>query len=150
MYQKLKYRSIEVGDVMALKTSELNKLNRAFDKIKEQIAEACVETINDICEDIHEYAHGREPVQTGNLQESLDVNMPSYSVNRGINEFYGEVHFGELGHIGGWYDTEAREYMWYPGENKKNWEGKILYEGWDKHKDRFVPELTKNIQSKLR
>lgn len=132
-----------------IKQSELNKLSRAFDYIKMQVTDACAEKISEICEDIYMDARNRVPVQTGNLQDSLKSNVPSYKVNYGKTEIEGEVHFGEPGHVGGWENTEASEYMMQPGPNELNWEGEILYEGWRKHRDRVVPELKENIKRKL-
>lgn len=134
---------------MAIKASELAKLTQALDNVKMQVMDACAETIGNICEDTYKYARVRTPVDTGNLKESLAMETPAYNMGRGENEVYGEVHFGEPGHVGGWEDTEASEYMWEPGYNKRNWYGKILYDGWNKNKDRVVPELVDNIKSKL-
>lgn len=135
---------------MALKASEMNKLSLALDNVKNKVMEACTETITDNCENIYEYAMVRVPVQTGNLQSSLEVNAPAYRVGRSTNTVEGEVHFGELGHVGGWFDTEARTYMWQPGANEKNWQGRILLDGWDAIKPEIVSELKDNIASKFK
>ncbi len=129
---------------MALKANELIKLTTAFNKVKTLALEGAAETVTSICEDVYAYADARVPVDTGNLQDSA-----AYSVERSNTDVQGEVHFGEPGHVGGWYHTEAYEYMWEPGPRESNWRGRILYDGWDKIKDRIVPEMKDNIASKL-
>lgn len=134
---------------MAFKRSELNKLDRAFSNVEDSIMEACAETILDITEDIYEDADATVPVLTENLRESLRINLHAYSMQRSAVSIYGEVHFGEPGHQGGWYGDEAYGYMWFPGYDESNWMGQILYRHWDDHKERFIPELTENIRSKF-
>lgn len=134
---------------MAFKRSELNKLDRALSNVKDSVMEACAETILDITEDIYEDADATVPVLTENLRNSLRINLHTYSMQRSLTSIYGEVHFGEPGHRGGWYGDEAYGYMWSPGYDDSNWMGLILYAPWDEHKERFIPELTENIRSKF-
>lgn len=134
---------------MGISASEIMKLNMALDNIKAKVLEACAETISEKCDEVYNYAKARVPVQTGNLKSSLKSNKPAYNVGIGNNEVFGEVHFGEKGHIGGWFNTEAFTYMWKPGYYEDNWYGKILYDGWDIVKDTVIPDLISNIKSKL-
>ena len=129
---------------MSMKASELSKLTAAFNKVASLALEGAAETVTSLCEEIYAYSDARVPVDTGNLQDSAAYNVAISNV-----DVQGEVHFGEPGHIGGWENTEAYEYMWKPGPRESNWRGRILYDGWDKIKDRFVPELKDNIASKL-
>ena len=134
---------------MALKASERSKLRAALRHVSEQVLFASALTIESVCEDIYEAANERVPVLTGNLQNSLEMNAPSFTVERGEASVNGEVHFGEPGNVGGYDDVEAYTYMWKPGVKRGNWGGAILYDGWDEIKDRFVPELTENIKKQL-
>lgn len=134
---------------MALKASERSKLHAALRKISEQVFIASALTIESVCEDIYEAANERVPILTGNLQNSLEMNAPSFTMELGETSVHGEVHFGEPGNVGGYADDEAYTYMWKPGPNKKNWGGTILYDGWGEIKDQFVPELTEAIKKQL-
>lgn len=135
---------------MSLKASERMKLTTAFDKVAKLALEGATETVTGICEEVYYYADARVPVLTGNLQASAMYNVQSSNT-----DVQGEVHFGEPGHVGGWKNedgtgNEAYTYMWEPGLKESNYDGKILYDGWDKIKDRIVPEMKENIASKFK
>lgn len=129
---------------MAMKPSELSKLNMAFSNIKSKVMEACTETVSDMIEEVYKLSRERAPVQSGNLLRSA-----KYNINREENAVYGESHFGEPGNVGGWNNKEAYTYMWHPGPKKYNHGGVILYEGWETIVHDIVPEMKNNIKNKF-
>ena len=135
---------------MALSPKERLKLKIILASLKNKVYDACLESISETCENTYKYARARVPVDTGNLQSSLAMTPPAYHVGLGDNEIKAEVHFGEPGNIGGWYDQEAYTYMWTPGHDERNWHGAILYDGWRVVGSRLPSELKENIRKKLR
>lgn len=134
---------------MAIKASELMKLKVAFVDIKNKMLASCAEAVTETCEEIYEEAYHGTPIDTRNLQRSLMVNTPEYTVQFGDNEVYGEVHYGEPGNIGGWYDKEAYTYMWNPGPNEANWFGEILFGPWRANKQEAIKKIKENFKAKL-
>lgn len=134
---------------MSITPSDRMKLKVAFSVLKNKVLASCSEAITDTCEEIYENAYHGTPVDTRNLQRSLTVNTPEYNVQFGDNEVYGEVHYGEPGHVGGWDNTEAYTYMWFPGTSERNWYGEILFRPWRKFKGDVVSKIRSSLRSKL-
>lgn len=134
---------------MALPASEKIKLRTTFSGLKNKVLAACAEAITETCEEIYVGAYRGTPIDTGNLQRSLMINTPEYTVRFGDNEVYGEVHYGEPGNVGGWENTEAYTYMWNPGPNEGNWHGEILYDPWNKYSYKVIDRIRENIKAKL-
>lgn len=134
---------------MAISSKEMMKLRAAFSDVQNKVLAACAEVIDETLETVATHALDSTPIYTGNLRRSLSGTEASYNVQFGDTVVYGEVHFGEPGNIGGWNKKEAYTYMWNPGNNTKNWYGAILYNAWDKYKNRAIYQIEYRIRAKF-
>lgn len=117
--------AVSTADIRKL----VSKLESVAVKLDEEILVTTSDYIKKICLDSAEVV----PVWTGTLQSSLEDKL-EFKVQRHATKVQAYAWYGGQGDpVNPKTGNKASEYMWAPGKDTRNWDGKYLYWAYDKH-----------------